>query len=198
MKNRNPLTSKEYMKTPRWFSPDRFFSILRIPSGRALLSAATAMGLMAVLTVLVAGITAPAASGDPPVVTTTITNFSNSVTRVNPCTGGTGTVTNAGQDVLHITEFGNGIFLLVDTQTATLTFVPDDPNAPTLVGHYTTTFAEQSTPPGQQLTVGGPLNVVAVGEDGSRVSFHIISRTTRLPDGTVIVSFDMTHLECVP
>jgi lysophospholipase L1-like esterase len=38
------------MKTPRWFSPDRFFSILRIASGGALLSAATAMGLMAVLT----------------------------------------------------------------------------------------------------------------------------------------------------
>jgi lysophospholipase L1-like esterase len=49
MKNRNPLTSKKHMKTPRWFSPNRFFSILRIVSGGALLSAATAMGLMAVL-----------------------------------------------------------------------------------------------------------------------------------------------------
>ena len=38
------------MKSPRWFSPNRFFSILRIASGGALLSAATAMGLMAVLT----------------------------------------------------------------------------------------------------------------------------------------------------
>jgi lysophospholipase L1-like esterase len=37
------------MKTHRWFSPNRFFSILRIASGGALLSAATAMGLMAVL-----------------------------------------------------------------------------------------------------------------------------------------------------
>jgi lysophospholipase L1-like esterase len=43
MKNGNPLIS-------RWFSPNRFFSILRIASGGALLSAATAMGLMAVLT----------------------------------------------------------------------------------------------------------------------------------------------------
>src|SRR5262249_58814713 len=50
MKNRNPLTARKHMKTPRWFSPNRFFSILRIASGRALLSAATAMGLMAVLT----------------------------------------------------------------------------------------------------------------------------------------------------
>jgi lysophospholipase L1-like esterase len=38
------------MKTPHWFSPTRFFSILRMTSGGALLSAATAMGLMAVLT----------------------------------------------------------------------------------------------------------------------------------------------------
>jgi lysophospholipase L1-like esterase len=49
MKKRNPLTSKKQMKTPCWFSPNRFFSILRIASGGALLSAATAMGLMAVL-----------------------------------------------------------------------------------------------------------------------------------------------------
>jgi len=38
------------MKTPRWFSPNRFFSILRIAIGGALVSAATAVGLMAVLT----------------------------------------------------------------------------------------------------------------------------------------------------
>jgi lysophospholipase L1-like esterase len=38
------------MKTPRWFSPNRFFSILRIATGGVLVSAATAMGLMAVLT----------------------------------------------------------------------------------------------------------------------------------------------------
>ena len=37
------------MKTPRWLSPKRFFSIFRIASGGALLSAATAMALMAVL-----------------------------------------------------------------------------------------------------------------------------------------------------
>jgi len=49
MKNRNPLTSKKDMKTHRWFSPNRFFSILRIASGGALLSAGVAMGLMAVL-----------------------------------------------------------------------------------------------------------------------------------------------------
>ena len=37
------------MKTPRWFSPNRFFSILRIASGGALVSAGVVMGLMAVL-----------------------------------------------------------------------------------------------------------------------------------------------------
>ena len=50
MKNRNPLAAKKHTKAPRWFSPNRFFTILRIASGGALLSAATAMGLMAVLT----------------------------------------------------------------------------------------------------------------------------------------------------
>ena len=48
MQNRNPLTSKKHMKTPRWFSPNRFFSILRIASGGALLSAAAAMVFIAV------------------------------------------------------------------------------------------------------------------------------------------------------
>ena len=37
------------MKTPRWFSPNRFFSILRIASGGALVSGATALGLVALL-----------------------------------------------------------------------------------------------------------------------------------------------------
>jgi hypothetical protein len=37
MKNRNPLTSEKHMKTPRWFSTNRFFSILRIVSAGALL-----------------------------------------------------------------------------------------------------------------------------------------------------------------
>jgi len=49
MKNRNLLAAKKHMKTPHWFSPKRF-SILRIASGGALLSAGVAMGLMAVLT----------------------------------------------------------------------------------------------------------------------------------------------------
>jgi len=66
------------------------------------------------------------------------------------------------------------------------------------VGHYTTTFSDQSNPPGLQFTVGGPFDVVAVGADGSRVVFHLIARTTRLPDGTVTVSFNATRFECVP
>src|SRR4029450_1519771 len=48
MKNRNPLTSNRDLKTS-WFIPNRFFSILRIASGGALLCAATTLGLMAVL-----------------------------------------------------------------------------------------------------------------------------------------------------
>ena len=43
MKNRNPLTAKKHMKTPRWFSRNRFFSIVRIASGAALLSVAMAL-----------------------------------------------------------------------------------------------------------------------------------------------------------
>jgi hypothetical protein len=151
------------------------------------------------ITALLAAIVAPVASGDPPAVTTTITtDFSSSFTAVNPCTGGTGTVDLAGRDVVHVTDFGGGIFHLVDTQTGILTFTPDDPSALTLIGHYTTTFSEQSNPPGLQFTVGGPFDVVAVGADGSRVIFHVISRTTRTPDGTVTVSFSATQFECVP
>jgi hypothetical protein len=157
------------------------------------------MALAVAVTALLAAIVAPVASGDPPVVTTTITtDFSDSFTAVNPCTGGTGTVNLAGRDVVHVTDFGGGIFHLVDTQTGTLTFTPDDPSALTLIGHYTTTFSNQSNPPGLQFTAGGPFGVVAVGADGSRVVFHLISQTTRTPDGTVTVSFSATQFECVP
>jgi len=100
--------------------------------------------------------------------------------------------------VLHVTDFGGGIFHLVDHQTGTATFTPDDPSGVTLARHYTTTFSEQSNPPGLQFTVGGPFNVVGAGADGSRVVFHLISRTTRLPDGTVTLSFSVTHFECLP
>jgi hypothetical protein len=149
------------------------------------------------VTALVAAIVAPVANASPPVVTTTITtNFSSSFTADNPCTGVPGTVNLAGRDVLHVTDFGNGIFHMVDTQTGDLTFTPDDPSAPTFTGHFTnTTFNNQR---GQQLTVGGPFNIVAVGTDGSRVVFHLTVQTTVTPDGTVTVSFIKTHIECVP
>ena len=149
------------------------------------------------VTALLAAIVVPVASANPPVVTTTITtNFSASFPADNPCTGGPGTVNLAGRDVLHVTDFGNEIFHMVDTQTGTLTFTPDDPSALTLTGHFTnTTFSNQR---GQQSTFGGPFNVVAVGADGSRVVFHLISQTTLTPDGTVAVSFSVAHTECVP
>jgi hypothetical protein len=158
-----------------------------------------AIALAAAFTAFFAAMAAPAASAEPLAVSTTITtDFSSSFTSVNPCTGGTGTVDLAGRDVLHVTDFGGGIFHVVDTQSGTLTFTPDDPSTLTLVGRYTTTFNQQSTPPGMQFTVGGPFNVVSVGEDGSRVVFHLISRTTSTPDGTVTVSFSVAHFECVP
>jgi hypothetical protein len=159
-----------------------------------------AMALAVAVTGLLATIVAPVASANPPGVTTTITtNFSDSFTAENPCTGAPGTVNLAGRDVLHVTDFGGGIFHLVHTQTGILTFTPDDPSALTYTGHFTTTFSEQSNPPGQQSTVGGAFfNVVAVAADGSRVVFHFISRTTLTPDGTVTVSFDVAHTECIP
>jgi hypothetical protein len=157
------------------------------------------LALAAGLTNWFAALAAPAASAAPPAVATTITtDFTSSFPATNPCTAGTGTVEVAGQDVLHVTDFGGGIFHLVDHQTGTATFTPDDPAAVTLAGHYTTTFSEQSNPPGQQFTAGGPFNVVGVGTDGSRVVFHLIERTTQLPDGTVTVSFSVTHFECLP
>src|SRR5262249_14440140 len=125
-----------------------------------------AMASAAGLTAVFAAMVAPAASAAPPAVATTITtDFHSSLTATNPCTPRTGTVEVAGQDVLHVTDSGGGIFHLVDHQTGTLTFTPDDPAAVTLAGHYTTTFSDQSNPPGLQFTVGGPFNVVGVGAD---------------------------------
>ena len=85
------------------------------------------IALAAALTAVLAALAAPAANGGPPAVTTTITtDFTSSFASVNPCTGGTGTVELAGRDVVHVTDFGGGIFHVVDTQTGTLTFTPDD------------------------------------------------------------------------
>ena len=149
------------------------------------------------VTALLAAIVVPVASANPPAVTTTITtNFSDSFTADNPCTGASGTVNIAGRDVLHVTDFGNGVFHMVDTQTGLLTFTPDDPSALTYTGHFTsTTYNNQK---GQQLTAGGPFTVVAVAADGSRVVFNITAQTTLTPDGTVIVDFFKEHTECVP
>jgi hypothetical protein len=142
---------------------------------------------------------APAAGAEPPAVVTVITtDFSSSFAAVNPCAGGAGTVELVGQNVCHFTDFGGGIFHLVDTQTGSLTFTPDDPAMLTRAGHYTTTYSLQSNPPSLQFTVGRPFDVVAVGADGSRVVFHLIARTTRTPDGTVTISFNVTRFGCVP
>src|SRR5262245_52450498 len=82
-----------------------------------------AMALAAGLTAVFAAMAAPSASAPPPAVATTITtDFHDSFTAVNPCTAGTGAVGLAGRDVLHVTDFGGGIFHLVDHQTGTLTF----------------------------------------------------------------------------
>src|SRR5882724_10727412 len=48
MQNRNPLKSKKHMKTPRWFSPNRFLSHLRIAGGSVLFIVAAAMAFIAV------------------------------------------------------------------------------------------------------------------------------------------------------
>src|SRR5262249_60499806 len=125
-------------------------------------------------------------------------SFPSSSPAVTPCTAGPGTVRVAGQDVLHVSDFGGGIFHLVDHQTGTATFTPDAPAAVTLAGHYTTTFSEQANPPGLQFTAGGPFNVVGTGADGSRVVFHLIERTTQLPDGTVTVRFRGAPCGCRP
>ena len=70
------------------------------------------LALAAGLTTWFAALAAPAASAAPPAVATTITtDFTSSFTAVNPCTAGTGTVAVAGQDVLHVTDFGGGPLL---------------------------------------------------------------------------------------
>ena len=155
-------------------------------------------GVLAVATLLILATAPGAFAGGADTVTVVARQIDVNPGETNTCTGATGTIVDDEQDVFHITDFGGGIFHLVDTQTGTLTFTPDDPSALTLTGHYTTTFSDQSNPPGLQFTVGGPFDVVAVGADGSRVVFHLISRTTRTPDGTVTVLFNVTRFECVP
>src|SRR5215471_11014845 len=46
MKNRNLLTSKKDTKAPPWFSPTRFFSILRVATAATLISAAAVIAVI--------------------------------------------------------------------------------------------------------------------------------------------------------
>jgi hypothetical protein len=89
---------------------------------------------------------------------------------VNPCTGAPGTVTaTAKNGVFHITTLANGTSWATSTFEGTITFVPDNPAAPSGSGHF--------------------------GTDGSRVGVHEVFHMSTSASGGSI-TFDKPHMTC--
>jgi len=115
----------------------------------------------------------------------------------NPCTGQVGTVELSYTDVMHLTNFGGGIFFFTDVNTGLLTFTPDGATSPTASGHFATTLTHESTPPGAQFSLTSPFTVVAQSADGSKVVFHSLFHITRTPAGDITTVFSDLTVECV-
>ena len=133
-----------------------------------------------------------AAGGGPPVDThTEVVDGTDVMPFTGPCDGGPGVVTTVFHDVFHVTAFANGNILLHGNQTGTFQFDPDDPDQPTVSGHYrtgsTTSFTKNT---GSDTSV---FTVVGRNSEGARVRFQVRSHFT-FANGEVRV--DHSQVSC--
>jgi hypothetical protein len=116
------------------------------------------------------------------------------VSRPDPCTGASATVTLTFKGVMHITTLDNGSYHVMTMDVGTLTVVPDDPQQPTYSGHFTETGTENQT--SKSFTTSFHRNVVLRGSDGSLVKEHVAFHITVNADGTVTSSIDTETHTC--
>ena len=116
------------------------------------------------------------------------------VSRPDPCTGASATVTLTVKGVMHITSLDNGSYHVMTMDVGTLTVVPDDPQQPTYSGHFTETGTENQT--SKSFTTSFHRNVIHRGSDGSLAKEHVLFHITVHTDGTVTSATDSETHTC--
>jgi hypothetical protein len=93
----------------------------------------------------------------------------------------------AGTTVQHVTDFADGRFTVSFTADVGFVAVPLDPGLPTYQGRFTLTFelqrgqGDESAPHSETAT----WNIMAIADDGSRISRHQVSHHNVQPDGSL-------------
>jgi hypothetical protein len=93
----------------------------------------------------------------------------------------------AGTTVSHVTEFPDGRLTVHFTASVDFVAVPVEPGQPSYDGRFSLTFnlarssGEETAPHSETAT----WNIVATGDDGSRISTHHVSHHNVQPDGSL-------------
>jgi hypothetical protein len=111
----------------------------------------------------------------------------------NPCTGAVGTIVDEEQDVFHITTLADGSVHLTGHSTATVTFVPDEPDQITYEGHETFAISESSN--SRSFTTNTTSHVRVKGTDGTFLTIGEVAHLTVGPNG-ITVSFEKPTFIC--
>jgi hypothetical protein len=120
---------------------------------------------------------AVAHGGGPPVaVFTDVVKGTDVVPFAGPCGGAPGTVEIEFTDIFHVTDFGDGRFVIKSVQAGTFDFTPDDPAAAGSSGRYRNGFTDVST--SSTFSSTSVFTVVGKNENGERVRFQVRSHFT--------------------
>ena len=111
----------------------------------------------------------------------------------NPCSGSAGTVVDINDVHFHITTLANGTINETGHNTASVTFIPDDPTQPTYAGHETYSSADSGN--GSRFVTTSTFHIRLRGTDGSFLTLREIAHTTIGPNGATSV-FDRPTLIC--
>ena len=111
----------------------------------------------------------------------------------NPCSGAAGTVIDINDVHFHITTLANGTINETGHNTATVTFIPDNPSQPTYQGHET--YASADSGNGTRFVTTTTFHIRMRGTDGSFLTLREVAHTTIGPNGATSV-FDMPTLSC--
>jgi hypothetical protein len=93
----------------------------------------------------------------------------------------------AGTTVSHVTEFPDGRFTVHFTASVGFVAEPLEPSQPSYEGRFSLTFTltrgggEETAPHSETAT----WNIIATGDDGSRISTHHVSHHNVPPDGSL-------------
>lgn len=111
----------------------------------------------------------------------------------NPCSGAAGTVVDINDIHFHVTTLTDGTINETGHNTATVTFVPDDPTQPTYEGHET--YASSDSGNGTRLVITSTFHLRMKGTDGTFITLREVAHTTIGPNG-VTSTFDKPLLTC--